>query len=59
MKKRVLFYITSVVATFSLQSCVTNYVVSAPTSYTSEYKSNAKLASIDSKKLEIAKKTIS
>ncbi len=58
MKKRVLFYITSVVATFSLQSCVTNYVVSAPTSYTSEYKSNAKLASIDSKKLEIAKKQL-
>lgn len=58
MKKRVLFYIASVVATFSLQSCVTNYVVSAPTSYTSEYKSNAKLASIDSKKLEIAKKQL-
>lgn len=58
MKKRVLFYITSVFATFSLQSCVTNYVVSAPTSYTSEYKSNAKLASIDSKKLEIAKKQL-
>ena len=58
MKKRVLLYITSVVATFSLQSCVTNYVVSAPTSYTSEYKSNAKLASIDSKKLEIAKKQL-
>lgn len=58
MKKRVLSYLTAVVATFSLQSCVTNYVVSTPTSYTSEYKSNAKLASIDSKKLETAKKQL-
>ena len=58
MKKRVLSYLTAVVATFSLQSCVTNYVVSTPASYTSEYKSNAKLASIDSKKLETAKKQL-
>lgn len=55
MKKRVLFYIAAVFATFSLQSCVTNYVVSAPTTYSNEYKSNAKLASIDNKKLEAAK----
>lgn len=55
MKKRVLFYLTAVIATFSLQSCVTNYVVSAPKTYTTEYKSNAKLASIDNKKLETAK----
>ena len=55
MKKRVLFYFVAVIATFSLQSCVTNYVVSTPTTYVNEYKSNAKLASIDNKKLEIAK----
>lgn len=58
MKKRVLLLLTAVVATFSLQSCVTNYVVSTPTSYTQEYKSNAKLASIDTKKLEVAKKQL-
>ena len=55
MKKRVLFYFAAVIATFSLQSCVTNYVVSTPTTYVNEYKSNAKLASIDNKKLETAK----
>lgn len=55
MKKRVLFYFVAVFATFSLQSCVTNYVVSTPTTYVNEYKSNAKLASIDHKKLETAK----
>lgn len=58
MKKRVLFYFTAVFATISLQSCVTNYVVSTPTTYASEYKSNAKLASIDSKKIETAKKQL-
>jgi len=58
MKRRILFYVTAVVATFSLQSCVTNYVVSTPTSYVSEYKSNAKLASLDSKKIESAKKQL-
>ncbi|MCZ2083677.1 MULTISPECIES: C40 family peptidase [unclassified Kaistella] len=55
MKKRVLFYCAAVFATFSLQSCVTNYVVSAPTTYANEYKSNAKLASVDNKKLALAK----
>ena len=55
MKKRVLFYFVAIIATFSLQSCVTNYVVSAPTTYINEYKSNAKLTSIDNKKLETAK----
>ncbi|WP_226063538.1 C40 family peptidase [Kaistella polysaccharea] len=58
MKRRILFYFTAVFTTLSLQSCVTNYVVSTPTSYVSEYKSNAKLASIDSKKIEIAKKQL-
>ena len=55
MKKRVLFYSIMMVAIFSLQSCVTNYVVSSPTTYQNVYKANAKLASIDNKKLEVAK----
>ncbi|WP_370900903.1 C40 family peptidase [Chryseobacterium gossypii] len=52
MKKRVLFYLVALVSTVSLQSCVTNYVVSKPATYTKEYKTNAKLASIDNKKME-------
>lgn len=55
MKRRVLFYLVGVIATVSLQSCVTNYVVSAPQTYVNEYKSDAKLASLDNKKLETAK----
>ncbi|WP_234109534.1 MULTISPECIES: C40 family peptidase [Chryseobacterium] len=55
MKKRVLFYVAGIIATFSLQSCVTNYVVSTPANYSNEYKTNAKLTSIDNKKLETAK----
>ncbi len=55
MKKRILFYCTAVFTTFSMQSCVSNYVVSTPVSYANEYKSNAKLASIDNKKLAVAK----
>ena len=55
MKKRVLFYLAAVTATFSMQSCVSNYVVSAPASQINTYKSDAKLASIDNKNLEIAK----
>lgn len=46
MKKRVLFYIVAVMSTFSLQSCVSNYVVSQPITY----KTDAKLASLDIKK---------
>ena len=55
MKKRILCYCTAVFTTFSMQSCVSNYVVSTPVSYANEYKSNAKLASIDNKKLAVAK----
>ena len=55
MKKRVLFYLAAVTATFSMQSCVSNYVVSAPASQINTYKSDAKLASSDNKKLETAK----
>ena len=58
MKKRVLFYCAAVFATFSMQSCVTNYVVSTPATYVNEYKSNAKLASIDNNKLAIAKEQL-
>ena len=58
MKKRVLFYCAAVFTTLSMQSCVTNYVVSTPTSYVNEYKSNAKLASIDNKKLAVAKEQL-
>lgn len=57
MKKRVLFYLVALVSTLSLQSCVTNYVVSKPT-YSNEYKLNAKLASLDQQKLEQAKKQL-
>lgn len=47
MKKKVLFYIVALVSTMSLQSCVTNYVVSQPATYSKEYKTNAKLALVD------------
>ncbi len=49
MKKRVLFYLVAFVSTISLQSCVTNYVVSKPATYTKEYKTDAKLTAIDTK----------
>ncbi|WP_346983764.1 C40 family peptidase [Chryseobacterium sp. POE27] len=52
MKKRVLFYLVALVSTVSLQSCVTNYVVSKPATYAKEYKTDAKLASIDINKME-------
>ncbi|WHF50861.1 NlpC/P60 family protein [Chryseobacterium gotjawalense] len=58
MKKRVLFYCAAVFTTLSMQSCVTNYVVSTPTTYANEYKSNAKLAAIDNKKLAVAKEQL-
>jgi len=55
MKKRVLFYVVALITTLSLQSCVTNYVVSKPATYQNDYKTNAKLASLDQQKLEKAK----
>ncbi|SNV47660.1 Probable endopeptidase Spr precursor [Chryseobacterium taklimakanense] len=55
MKKRVLSYLTVILSVFSLQSCVSNYVVSQPTNY----KTDAKLASITPNKLSEAKKEIS
>ncbi|GEN77934.1 C40 family peptidase [Chryseobacterium hagamense] len=52
MKKRVLLYLVAFVSTVSLQSCVTNYVVSKPATYAKEYKSDAKLASLETNKME-------
>ncbi len=52
MKKRVLVYLVAAFATLSMQSCVTNYVVSQPATYTKEYKTDAKLATIETKKVE-------
>lgn len=58
MKKKVLFYLLTAISTLSLQSCVTNYVVSKPNTYTTEYKSDANLSSLDRKKIESAKKQL-
>lgn len=55
MKKRVLFYLTVITSIISLQSCVSNYVVSQPIIY----KTDAKLAITPSKTLENAKKELS
>ncbi|MXS71207.1 C40 family peptidase [Chryseobacterium binzhouense] len=57
MKKRVLFYLVAFVSTLSLQSCVTNYVVSKPATYAKEYKTDAKLAAVDTQ-LEKDKKLL-
>ena len=45
MKKRVLLSLVAIISIFSLQSCVTNYVVSTPT----KYKSSTKLDKINTK----------
>lgn len=55
MKKRVLVYLVAVLSTLSLQSCVTNYVVSQPTTYAKEYKSDAKVNPTDAKIAEAKK----
>lgn len=47
MKKRVSFYIAVIVSFFTLQSCVSNYVVSQPITY----KTDAKLASLSQKNI--------
>lgn len=59
MKKRVLCYVVAIMTTLSLQSCVTNYVVSNPKGQDEIYKTNAKISSIDKDKLESAKKQLS
>lgn len=55
MKKRVLLYITVIASFFTLQSCVSNYVVSQPITY----KTDAKLASISQKNINELTQTIS
>ncbi|MEC5394584.1 C40 family peptidase [Bergeyella sp. RCAD1439] len=55
MKKTVLFYIVAILSAFSLQSCVTNYVVSEPITY----KTNANLAAIPTNNLRPVKNEIS
>ena len=54
MKKRVSLYLIAIIGAFSLQSCVSNYVVSSPI----EYKTDAKLAKLSANKLAAAKKEI-
>jgi lipoprotein Spr len=53
MKKRVLLNTIAVMSVFSLQSCVTNYVVSTPT----KYKSDANLEKLNTKNLNAANKS--
>lgn len=55
MKKRVLFYLTVITSVFSLQSCVSNYVVSQPTTY----KSDAKLQPVSLNAVALEKKELS
>ncbi len=54
MKKRVLFYLTVITSVFSLQSCVSNYVVTQPLIY----KTDAKLAAVSPKTLNFLKKDL-
>ncbi len=58
MKKSVLLYFTVLTSIFTLQSCVTNYVVAEPALYSKEYKSNAKISSADVKRMEENKQTL-
>ena len=58
MTKRVLSYIIGLTAVISLQSCVSSYVVSSPKVQTEDYKTNAKLASIENKNLDEVKKQL-
>ena len=53
MKKRVLLYTIAVMSVFSLQSCVTNYVVSTPT----KYKSDANLEKLNTTNPNAANKS--
>lgn len=46
------------ISTVSLQSCVTNYVVSKPTTYIKDNKSDANFAAVENKRLEFDKKQL-
>ena len=58
MKSKILLYAVVLISSFSLQSCVTNYVVSEPAIYSKGYRSNANFASVDSRSLEKDKKEL-
>ncbi len=53
MKKRVLLYTIAIMSVFSMQSCVTNYVVSTPT----KYKTDANLNQLNRNNLKSANKS--
>lgn len=55
MKKRVLLYLTVALSALSLQSCVSNYVVTTPTTY----KTDAKLVADTPRNIEEVKKELS
>ena len=58
MKSKILLYTVVLVSILSLQSCVTNYVVSEPAIYSKGYNSNANYSSIDSKTIAQNKKEL-
>lgn len=58
MKKKVLLYLVMLISTVSLQSCVTNYVVSKPATYNKDIKTDAKFAALESKRMEADKKQL-
>ncbi len=61
MKKTFSLYIVALISVLSLQSCVSNYVVSQPATLSNsanQYKTNAKLVSLDPAKLNSAKKEL-
>ncbi len=58
MKKRVLINLTVITSIFFLQSCVTNYTVSAPSILDKEYKTDAKSSVAELKRLEQNKQTL-
>lgn len=58
MKSKILLYAFVLVSILSLQSCVTNYVVSEPAIYSKGYNSNANYSSVDSKTLAKNKKEL-
>ncbi|MDY3547904.1 C40 family peptidase [Riemerella anatipestifer] len=58
MKNKNLVYVLLALVAFSLQSCVSNYVVTATPSNASEYKSNTKVPKISKASLTSAKKSL-
>lgn len=58
MKNSISKLVFALVAIFTLESCVTNYVVANPKLYDNEYKTDAKITLAESKRLEADKKTL-